>query len=66
MLIEFQKAIPVVTEHGDGYAIYAESGGWPENDIWTIVLCEGGFVRHYRTDQIKIHHNATYGIIKSQ
>lgn len=64
MIHEFQKPIPVVTEHGDGYAIYVESGGQFENDIWTCVLCNGGTIRHYNTSQIKIHHNATFEIKK--
>ena len=62
--LEFAKPIPVVTEHGEGYAIYVESGGMHFNDIWTCVLKEGGIIRHYNTSQIKIHSNATFGIKK--
>ena len=35
-----------------------------ENDIWCVVLCDGGDVRHYRSDQIKIYMNLTFDIIK--
>jgi hypothetical protein len=35
-----------------------------ENDIWTVCLIEGGDVRHFRSDQIKIHKNGTFDIIK--
>lgn len=63
-MLEFQNPIPVVTEHGDGYAIYVQSSGLFENDVFTVVLCEGGLVRHYNTSQIKIHHNETFGIKK--
>jgi hypothetical protein len=61
-MLLFQNPIKVVTEHGDGYAIYVESGGMFENDIWCVALCEGGYVRHYRSDQIKIFYNATFDI----
>ncbi len=64
MIHEFKSAIPVITEHGEGYAIYVDSNGMFENDIWCIVSCEGGVVRHYRTDQFTVHTNSTYGIIK--
>jgi len=65
MMLEFQKPIPVVVENDkDGYAIYVTDGGNLENDIWCVVLCEGGIVRHYRSDQIRIFHNATFNITK--
>jgi len=42
--------IPVIVEENkDGYLLYVESGQQFENDIWTIVLCDGGIVRHYNT-----------------
>ena len=64
-MLEFQKPIPVVVEgNKDGYAIYVTDSGMLENDIWCVVLCEGGIVRHYRSDQIRIFHNATFDIIK--
>ena len=64
-MMEFKNPIPVLTENGmDGYAIYVRDGGTFENDIWCVVLCEGGIVRHYRSDQIRIHANATFDIVK--
>lgn len=64
-MLEFQKPIPVIVEgKKEGYAIYVSNGGTFENDIWCVVLCEGGFVRHYRSDQITIHFNATFGVQK--
>lgn len=64
-MLEFKNPIPVVVEDNkEGYAIYVQSGGMFENDIWCIVLCDGGIVRHYRSDQIKIHHNSTLNIHK--
>lgn len=63
MIHEFNKPIPVVTEDGkDGYAIYVESGGQFENDIFCVVLCEGGIIRHFLTNQILINKNATFEI----
>lgn len=65
-MTQFNTPIPVVIKEGnsEGYAIYVESSGMFENDIWCIVLCDSGIVRHYRTDQILIHYNATFGIKK--
>jgi hypothetical protein len=66
-MLEFQKPIPVVVENDkDGYAIYVTDGGTLENDIWCVVLCEGGIVRHYRSDQIRIFHNTTFNIVKDK
>ena len=49
---------------GDGYAIYVESGGMFENDIWTVCLSEGGSIKHFNSSQIRIWHNETFGIYK--
>ena len=64
-MLEFKNPIPVVVEDGkEGYAIYVTNGGQFENDIWCVVHCVGGIVRHYRSDQIKIHTNSTFEITK--
>jgi len=47
---EFGKPIPVVTPMGDGYAIYVESGGMFENDVWTVCINADGKVRHFTSD----------------
>jgi hypothetical protein len=67
MMMEFKHPIPVIVE-GDkeGYAIYVQSGGTFENDIWCIVLCNSGIIRHYRSDQIKIYQNSTFDIQKNK
>ena len=66
-MLEFKKPIPVVVEDDkDGYAIYVSNSGAFENDIWCVVLCEGGIVRHYRSDQIRVYYNATLDIKKHQ
>ena len=62
-MLEFSKPIPVVVEGDkDGYAIYVVNSGMFENDVWCVVLCDGGDVRHYATDQIKIYANASRNI----
>mgnify|MGYP003704948815 FL=1 len=67
MMLEFKNPIPVIVESGkEGYAIYVTNGGPFENDIWCIVLCDGGVVRHYRSDQIRIHFNMTFDITKDE
>jgi hypothetical protein len=64
-MLEFRNPIPVVTIDGkEGYAVYVNSGGTYENDIWCVALCEGGDIRHYRSDQIRMHFNATFEITK--
>jgi len=66
MMLEFKNPIPVIVENNkEGYAIYVSNGGTFENDIWCVVLCEGGHVRHYRSDQIKIYENLTFDIKKN-
>jgi len=66
MIHEFTKPIPVITKDGkEAYAIYVESSGQFENDVWTCVLCEGGAIRHYTTIQLKVYCNATFGITKN-
>jgi hypothetical protein len=66
-MLEFANPIPVIVEgEKEGYAIYVTSGGQFENDIWCVVLCEGGYIRHYRSDQMKMYINATLGITKNK
>jgi hypothetical protein len=66
-MLEFKTPIPVIVEEDkEGYAIYVTNGGTFENDIWCIVLCDGGDIKHYRSDQIKIHNNLTFDIIKNK
>lgn len=65
MMLEFSNPIPVVVEDGkEGYVIYVRDGGTFENDIWCVVHCNSGIVRHYRSDQIKIHYSGTFNVRK--
>jgi hypothetical protein len=61
---EFRNPLPVVTPVGGGYAIYVRDGGTWENDVWAVAMEEGGQVRHFRSDQIRVHANATFDISK--
>jgi ATP-dependent RNA circularization protein (DNA/RNA ligase family) len=66
-MLEFKNPIPVVVEDNkNGYAIYVVNSGMLENDVWCVVLCEGGIVRHYTTEQIRIYNNATFEINKNK
>lgn len=66
-MMEFRNPVPVVLQDGsEGYAIYVTNGGTFENDIWCVVHCEGGIVRHYRSDQIRIFQNGTFDIKKGE
>jgi hypothetical protein len=64
-MLEFKKPIPVIVEEDkEGYAIYVTNSGTFENDIWCVVHCDGGIVRHYLSNQIRIHKNETFNIKK--
>ena len=63
MMLEFKNPIPVVVEgNKEGYAIYVVNSGSFENDVWCVALCDGGMVRHYRSDQLRIYYNSTFDI----
>lgn len=62
MIHEFRNPLPVVTPLGDGYAIYVRDGGTWENDIFAVVLNNGGKLLHFRSDQIRVWKNETFGI----
>lgn len=51
---------------GDGYIWYINDSGMWENDVFTVVLCKGGEVKHFTSDQVKIWHNETFGINKKE
>jgi hypothetical protein len=59
---EFRNPLPVVTPMGDGYAIYVRDGGTWENDIFAVVLNNGGKLLHFRSNQIRVSKNGTFGI----
>ena len=54
--------IPVNTPHGEGYIMYVNDSGGFENDVFCVVLCETGNIKHYNTTQITVIRNQTYGI----
>lgn len=64
MIFEPKNPIPVVTPMGDGYVLYIKDNGMHENDVWTVVLKDGGRVMHFQTNQVKVHSNNTYSIEK--
>jgi len=61
-MLEFKNPIPVITPMGQGYAIYVRDGGTFENDIWCVVLEDGGKILHFRSDHLKMYQNATFDI----
>ena len=52
MIHEFQRIVPVNTPVGYGSLLYVESGGPLSNDIFAVVLEDGGKIRHFRSDQV--------------
>ncbi len=67
-MLEFKKPIPVIVKStgADAMAIYATSGGSFENDLWTVVICDGGDIITVRTDHIKMYSNTTFDITKDK
>lgn len=65
-MLEFNNPIPVILKETgqEAMAIYATNGKTFENDIWCVVLCDGGDIIHVRTDQIKMYNNKTFDIKK--
>ena len=64
MMLELRNPVPVLTPAGPGYAMYVKDGGTWENDIWCVVMEQGGKVLHFRSDQIRMHHNSTFDLSK--
>lgn len=65
MIHEFRTPLPVVTPLGDGYVLYVRDGGTWENDVFAVVLLNGGKLLHFRSDQIRIWKNGTFEITPS-
>jgi hypothetical protein len=61
-MLEFKNPIPLITPHGEGYAIYVSNSGTYDNDIFTVALCETGEIKHYNTSQLKMVKNGTFDI----
>jgi hypothetical protein len=60
-MLEFRNPIPVITEKGEGMAIYVSNAGTFANDVWAVAMHDGR-VLHFRSDQIRIDKNATFNI----
>jgi hypothetical protein len=61
-MLEFKKPIPLITPHGNGYAIYVSNSETFDNDVWAVALCETGEIKHYNTSQLKMGKNGTFDI----
>jgi len=66
MIYEFQRIVPVETPVGYGSLLYVESGGPLSNDIFAVVLEDGGKIRHFRSDQVTVLDNPTMDIVGKQ
>lgn len=60
MIHHFPTPIPVHTPHGYGDAILLIDYGIDVNTVW-IVRLEGGAVKHYLSDDVRIYGNPMYG-----
>jgi len=66
MIHECRKPMPCLTPLGEGYVWYIKDNGQFDNDEFAVVLCNGGEIKHFTSDQVKIWHNETYGIKKNE
>ena len=62
MISLINRPIPVTTPLGDGYIFYITPSGFLENDEITVILEDGGEIKHFSSDQVKVWKNATYKI----
>lgn len=64
MIHEFRNPIPVIIKENkrEGYALYVQSGGMFENDIFTVCLCDTSEIIHCTTAQLLINRNHTFEI----
>ena len=60
MIHEFKVPIPVKTPHGDGEALLFIDYGINVNTVWVVKL-DGGIVKHYYSDDIRIYDNPMNG-----
>jgi hypothetical protein len=58
--------MPCTTPLGDGYIWYITHSGTWENDVFTVVLSNGGDIKHFTSDQVRMWHNETFGIKKNE
>lgn len=61
MYLEFRNPMPVETPLGYGMLVYVRDGGTFSNDVFAIVLQDGG-LRHMTSDQFKFLINNTFNI----
>ena len=54
MIYEPQNPVKCVTPLGDAFVWYIKTNGFLENDEVACILLNGGEVRHFTTNQIKI------------
>lgn len=60
-MLEFRHPLPVKTPIGEGYALYVQSGGTFENDVWCVVL-DDSRILHFRSNELRYVGNATFGL----
>ena len=61
MIYEFRNPMPVETPLGYGMLVYVRDGGTFSNDVFAIVLQDGG-LRHMTSDQFRFLINNTSNI----
>lgn len=66
MIHECIKPIPCITPIGNGYIWYIKDNGMFENDEYCVVLFDGGAIKHFTSEQVRIWHNETYDIKKNE
>jgi hypothetical protein len=62
MIHEFTRTLPIETPQGYGWAVYVAVQCGFSNDLWCVALEDGGHLRHYRSDQLRVLRNGTLDI----
>lgn len=61
MILQLNPTIPVLCrDHGDGETLFLIDYGTDVNTVWVVRL-EGGIVKHFYSDDIRVYGNPMNG-----
>lgn len=60
--LQLNPPLPVVTQHGEGWALFFTDYGLMENAVFTVATRKTGSIRHYNSSQVRLSPNHTFGI----
>lgn len=60
IMLQLNPTIDVLTPHGDGTAMFIIDYGPDVNTVWAVRL-QGGIIKHYYSDDIRVYGNPMNG-----